>query len=87
MSHPFVERLIRIVRNDMLDQVMFWTVDDLQDKLNAFQTFFNNYRSHLGVDGKCPGYCYGDIPNNVVNINNYRWENHLNGLFSLPIAA
>ena len=34
ISHPFIERLIRSVRDDMLNQTLFWTANDLQIKLN-----------------------------------------------------
>src|SRR5262245_25628237 len=36
MSHPFVERLIRICRNEVLDRILFWNNTDLQCKLDLF---------------------------------------------------
>jgi putative transposase len=33
MSHPFVERLIGSIRRELLDQTLFWTATDLEDKL------------------------------------------------------
>ena len=32
MSHPFVERLIGSVRRELLDQTLFWTATDLENK-------------------------------------------------------
>ena len=40
-SHPFVERLIRICRDEILDHSFFWTESDLQAKLDEFQGYFN----------------------------------------------
>ncbi len=37
MSHPFVERLIGSVRRELLDQTFFWTVTDLENKLQDYQ--------------------------------------------------
>ena len=33
LSHPFVERLIGTVRREHLDQTLFWTAADLEEKL------------------------------------------------------
>ena len=43
LSHPFVERLIGTIRRDFLDQTLFWTAADLDDKLQAFQRYFNKH--------------------------------------------
>ena len=37
MSHPFVERLIGSVRRELLDQTLFWTATDLENKLTNYQ--------------------------------------------------
>ncbi len=86
ISHPFVERLIRSIRNDMLDQTLFWTADDLQIKLNKYLKYYNENRSHWALNSKTPNNKIG-ISKKIININNYRWEKHLNGLISLPKAA
>lgn len=36
-SHPFVERMIRTIREELLDQIMFWNQLDLERKLSAFR--------------------------------------------------
>ena len=35
ISHPFVERLIGIIRREYLDFMPFWTARDLENKLTA----------------------------------------------------
>jgi len=54
LSHPFVERLIGTVRREYLDQTLFWTAADLEQKLRVFQPYFNRERVHSGLDGKLP---------------------------------
>ena len=36
MSHPFVERLIRVCRNEVIDRIFFWNETDLQRKLDLY---------------------------------------------------
>src|SRR5436309_16107612 len=54
LSHPFVERLIGTVRREYLDQTLFWTAADLEDKLRLFQDYFNRQRVHSGLEGRLP---------------------------------
>src|SRR6476660_7122135 len=54
LSHPFVERLIGTIRREYLDQTLFWTAADLEEKLRAFQNYFNNHRVHSGLEGQLP---------------------------------
>jgi transposase InsO family protein len=84
MSHPFVERLIGSVRRELLDQTLFWTATDLENKLRDYQRYYNEHRTHSGRDGATPKESSGD---NVVDLNQYRWEKHCRGLFQLPVAA
>jgi len=86
-SHPFVERLIRTCRNELLDRTLFWTQTDLHSKLALFQEYFNEHRTHMGIDGSTPNQISEDGSPNVIDINNYRWKSHSRGLFKLPIAA
>ena len=48
LSHPFVERLIGTIRREYLDQTLFWTAADLEEKLRSFQDYFNRHRVHSG---------------------------------------
>ena len=84
MSHPFVERLIGSVRRELLDQTLFWTASDLENKLQNYQRYYNEYRCHSGRAGVTPVESGG---NTIGDINQYRWEKHCRGLFQLPAAA
>jgi len=54
LSHPFVERLIGTVRRESLDQIPFWSARDLENKLNAFQNYYNARRVHFALNGQPP---------------------------------
>ena len=84
MSHPFVERLIGSIRRELLDQILFWTATDLENKLRDYQCYYNESRTHSGKDGSTP---IESTDENVIDINDYRWKKHCRGLFQLPIAA
>ncbi len=87
LSHPFVERLIGTIRREYLDQVFFWNASDLERKLGQFQTYFNDERTHTGITGETPAGRCENLTANIVNLEDYRWQEHCNGLFELPIAA
>ena len=84
LSHPFVERLIGSIRREILDQTLFWTATDLDNKLRNYQCYYNECRTHSGRDGATPMESEG---NKVVDISDYRWKKHCRGLLHLPIAA
>jgi transposase InsO family protein len=84
LSHPFVERLIGSIRRELLDQALFWTGTDLENKLQDYQCYYNECRTHSGRDGSTPVVSY---ENKVIDISQYRWEKHCRGLFQLPVAA
>ena len=84
MSHPFVERLIGSVRRELLDQTLFWTATDLENKLQDYLCYYNESRAHTGKSGSTPT---ESIDGNVINITDYRWKKHCRGLFELPCAA
>ena len=84
MSHPFVERLIGSVRRALLDHTLFWTATDLENKLQDYQGYYNERRTHSGRDGATP---VNSIRMNRIDINQYGWQKHCRGLFELPIAA
>ena len=52
LSHPFVERLIGTIRRECLDQTLYWTTKDLEEKLRDFQEYFNRYRTYTGLEGQ-----------------------------------
>jgi len=84
ISHPFVERLIGSLRNELLDHTFFWTATDLENKLYNYQAYYNEDRTHSGRAGGAP---IETTDSKIVDINKYSWEKHCRGLFELPIAA
>ena len=54
LSHPFVERLIRTIRHEYLDRILFWTTVDLENKLLEFRDYFNSHRTHHSLAGRTP---------------------------------
>ncbi len=86
ISHPFVERLIRTIREELLENVLIWNACDLQKKLDAFKDYFNQSRAHAGIDAMTPeNKSSGDTK--VLSLSNYKWKKHLHGLVRLPVAA
>ena len=84
LSHPFVGRLIGTIRREYLDQTLFWTAADLEDKLQAFQHYFNKHRTHSGLEGRLPEPGEGKV---TLNFASYRWKQHCRGLYQTPTAA
>ena len=84
LSHPFVERLIGTIRREYLDQTLFWTAADLEQKLRAFQDYFNRQRVHSGLGGQLPDPARAAMP---ARLDSFRWQQHCRGLYQTPIAA
>lgn len=53
-SHPYVERLIGITRQEYLDQLLFWNALDLERKLNHFKCYYNNECAHSALNRNTP---------------------------------
>ena len=87
LSHPFVERIIRTIRQECLDQLLFWNGADLEQKLLCFQHYYNSNRVHQGLAGDTPEEKAGAPSSPIANLANYRWQRHCQGLVQLPIAA
>ena len=83
MSHPFVERLIGTLRRECVDRMLFWSAVDLEQKLTAFQDFYNVHRAHASLEGRTPVRTRKD----VARLTRYRWDEHCRGLYQTPIAA
>ena len=83
LSHPFVERLIGTLRRECVDQMLFWSASDLEQKLIAFQDFYNAHRAHASLEGRAP------VPGRKddATLDHYRWQEHCRGLYQTPIAA
>src|SRR5262249_28816594 len=84
LSHPFIERLIGTLRRECLDQLLFWTTTDLQVKLTAFKDYFNQHRSHSGLEGETP---IETPESRGIDFKSYRWQKHCRGLYQTPMAA
>ncbi len=69
---------------EYLDQTLFWTASDLEEKLRAFQNYFNRHRVHSSLKGRLPEYGEGQA---TLDFASYRWQQHCRGLFQTPIAA
>jgi len=49
-----VERLIRTIREELLDNALIWNAFDLQKKLDTFKDYFNQLRTHSGINAMTP---------------------------------
>jgi putative transposase len=86
LSHPFVERLIGTIRRECLDHTLFWTGADLEGKLCDFQHYFNEHRTHAGLNGRTPE-LRNDAGHSAATLNCYTWQRHCRGLYQTPVAA
>jgi putative transposase len=87
VSHPFIERLIGIVRREYLDHVFFWSATDLARKLDAFADYYNAHRVHRSLDGITPAQRAGAVSPPPASLDRHAWRQHCRGLFEMPIAA
>jgi hypothetical protein len=78
-SHPVVERPVRSIRIEYLDQLFYWNGQDLEAKLDLFKSHFNVARVHQGLGG--------DTPAKKGGAQRRRWQSHCHGLVQLPTAA
>ena len=74
-------------RNEVLDRIFFWNDIDLQRKLDEFQHYFNEHRTHIGISGKTPLQIAGNYKADIINIKKYSWKSLCRGLFQFPVAA
>jgi len=73
-----------VLRREYLDDMLFWTKVDLENKLLDFRTYFNHYRTHTSREGQTP-----DPPASgaVANPRSFRWQPHCRALYQTPVAA
>jgi hypothetical protein len=57
---------------------------DLEEKLRAFQDYFNKHRVRSGLKGQLPDPEDAGAP---LSFSSYRWQKHCRGLYQTPIAA
>ncbi len=87
LSHPFVERLIGTIRREFLDQVPFWSANDLAKKLILFKDYYNQDRVHRGLEGTTPNSHSTEKCLSTAHLDNYLWKSCCRGLYQLPKAA
>ena len=86
-SHPFIERLIGIIRREYLDHILFWNAQDLERKLVVFRQYYNRDRVHQSLGGDAPDEVSGVHQPLHAKLSNYSWISHCSGLMQTPIAA
>jgi len=86
-SHPFVERLIKSVRNEYLDNLLFWNGVDLERKLEKYREYFNTGRVHRSLEGKFPSQVANENRVKHADIRDYRMKSFCNGMYKVPIAT
>lgn len=83
LSHPFVERLIGTIRREFLDHTPFWNARDLQRKLDAFKTYYNNARNHRSLEGRTPD----GSTKRPARLGPVWWQSYCRRLYQLPVPA
>jgi putative transposase len=84
LSHPFVERVIGTIRREFLDHVLFVSETDLCNKLEQFKIFYNEQRTHQGINGRTPVMNDSETKKTPEKLPLYQWKRHCRGLFQLP---
>jgi hypothetical protein len=79
--------MIRTIREELLDRVLFWNQLDLERKLAAFRIYYNRYRAHSGIDGIPPEQEQRQGHQRKLPLTEFRWMSHCHGLSHLPAAA
>ena len=87
LSHPFVERLIGTIRQEYLDQTLFWNASDLERKLVDFRQYYNSHRVRTSLDGSTPAEMSEKSKSRLADPSRFQWKSHCHGLYQLPVAA
>jgi hypothetical protein len=82
LSHPFVERLVGTIRREYLDQTLFWTTADLEEKLKVFQHYYNGHRTHAVLEVKTP---LETADSKGIQFTSYRWQKHCPAFTRRPL--
>jgi putative transposase len=84
VSHPFVERLIGTIRREFLDQILFWSLNDLDRKLCEFKVYYNQHRAHSALPRDAPAQLAGENSSREASLTDCCWQSHCRGLFYTP---
>jgi hypothetical protein len=79
-------QVVHVICGQLLSKIFVWNSVDLQNKLELYQIYYNESRSHSANDSMTPDNKFGNI-NPVFKTDNFRWKKHLNGIFEIPNAA
>jgi hypothetical protein len=77
LSHPFVERLIGTIRQEFLDQTLFWNATDLERKLDDFRRYYNSHRVHTALKDATPSEMPGKSVRRCADLSQYQWKSPL----------
>ena len=55
-------------------------------KLNSYQAYYDNLRSHSAIESMTPNNKCGKVVN-VIDIDRFKWKQRLRGLIQLPTGA
>jgi hypothetical protein len=66
---------------------LFWNAHDLQNKLESFQRYYNEERSHFGIDALTPRQKTDATSSTIISLEHYQWKKYCRGLYQLPKAA
>lgn len=87
LSHPYIERVIGMIRREYLDRTLFWNASDLERKLKAFKDYYNQHRVHTSLDGVPPVQYDNNGESTYTNLSNFGWRSLCNEPFQTPINA
>ena len=86
-SHPYVERVIGITRQEYLRNIIFFGEVDLLTKLDEFQKYYNEGRVHSSIDFCTPHEKEDSKKPNTIELEDIKWKSYCRGLYKVPIAA
>lgn len=67
--------------------MFYWSANDFQSKLDEFKTYFNESLVHSRINGKTPVQQAQATESKLLDLREYTWKSHCNGVFELPNAA
>jgi len=68
-------------------RAIFWNVSDLEQKLGAFQDYYNTHRVHSSIGGNTPVEVAAPPIPIKASLQEFNWESHCRGLFQLPVTV
>jgi len=86
-SHPFIESLIKTIRTEFTNRILFWNARDLERKLDSYIEYYNKHRVHSSIEKTPPLKFMNDAKKKRLKTSNYKWKKLCHGLFQVPVAA